>query len=161
MFEDSSNEAIEAKAKKAKRAKAAKKKAKAVKAVKTVKTVKKAKVVKTAAKLKAKPTKKVATKKEKAEKPVAKKTKKAATKRTITRNINNAVDKKLAMAAKECGGVGALADAAGYSQSAVTRVMYGDFTASHKLACAIEDATKNLKFKVTYKNLRGVKRPKE
>lgn len=174
-IDDAANDAMDTKGKRVKSTKATKKpkakaKKKSVKKAKVVKAVVKA-VLKSAAE-KAKAAKKVPKAKVKAVKTLAKKIVKVAKaavsgaskkspKRDKPRTINDAVDKKLAKAAKEVGGVVALARLTGYSQSAITRVMYGDFKASHKLACALEDATKGEKSAVSYKHLRGVKRPKD
>lgn len=170
-IDDAANDAMDTKGKRVKSTKStkkpkvkAKKKAKVVKAV--VKAVLKtatvkAKAAKKAPKAKVKSVKKLAKKIVKVAKAAVSGSSKKSPKRGKPRTINDAVDKKLAKAAKEVGGIVALARLAGYSQSAITRVMYGDFKASHKLACALEDATKGEKGAVSYKHLRGVKRPKD
>jgi hypothetical protein len=147
--------------KKAKVVTVAKKATKAAKKAKVVKAVKKAiKAIKKDVKGKVKTVKKAVTKKAKTVKTVVNNPTKLAVKNRKIRHISQASNKNLAKASAEAGGIGALGELCGYSHAAINRVMYGDFVASHKLACALEDATKGFKAKVTYKNLRGVNRPK-
>lgn len=118
----------------------------------TKKTDKKVAIVKKAEKPKIKPLKRSKAKAKPIVKTVVKNPKVKHKVKTTAKK--QPLNKKLANVVQSFGGVSKFARLVGYSQGAISRVLYEDYKPSHKMAIAIEKLTKG---EYTYKQIRGVK----